>query len=51
MTLILKFSGDSGIRWMRDLFSAVVKKQKIPENWSESWMVGKGKEDALECNS
>ena len=50
---MLKASGESGVRWMSDLFNAVVKKGNIPEDWSKSWMVSiyKGKGDALECNN
>lgn len=50
---MLKASGESGVRWMTDLFNAVVKKGNIPEDWCKSWMVSiyKGKGDALECNS
>lgn len=47
---MLKASGESGVRWMTDLFNAVVKNRKIPEDWSKSWIY-KGKGDALECNS
>ena len=36
---------------MTDLFNTVIKKGKIPEELSKSWMVSKGKVDALECNS
>ena len=50
---MLKASGESGARWMSDLFNTVVKKGIIPEDWSKSWMVSifRGKGDALECNS
>ena len=50
---MLKASGESGVRWMTDLFNVVVKTGKVPEDWSKSWMVSiyKGKGDALECNS
>ena len=50
---MLKASGESGVRWMTDLFNLVVKTGNIPEDWSKSWMVSiyKGKGNALECNS
>jgi hypothetical protein len=50
---MLKGSGESGIRWMTDLFNAIVREGKIPTDWCKSWIVSiyKGKGDAMECGS
>ena len=50
---MLKAAGDEGTRWMTELCNAVVRDDKIPKDWSRSWLVNvyKGKGDALECGS
>ena len=50
---LLKAAGEDGISWMTDLFNAVVKEGKMPNDWDKSLMVNvyKGKGDALECGS
>jgi len=48
---MLRPSGNAGPEWVADVWNAVVKDGKIPENWSKSWLAGvyRGKGDALEC--
>ena len=50
---MIKASGEAGLQWLTDLFNAVVRDGRIPDDWRRSWMVTvyKGKGDALECGS
>ena len=50
---MLKAVGETGTLWMTEVFNAVVRDGKVPENWSRSWMgnVYKGEADALTCGS
>ena len=50
---MLKAAGGMGIGWVAEMWNAVVKEGRIPEDWRRSWMgnVYKGKGDALECSS
>ena len=50
---MIEAAGEVGLQWLTDIFNAVVRDGKIPEDWRRSWMVTvfKGKGDALECGS
>ena len=36
---MLKAASETGTLWMTDVYNAVVKDGKIPEDWNRSWMV------------
>jgi hypothetical protein len=46
---VLKAAGEEGVKWMTDVCNAVIQEEKIPNDWSKSWMVTvfKGKGYAL----
>ena len=50
---MLKASGCTGIKWLKDLFNIIMSEGAIPEDWNKSVLVPvfKGKGDPLDCGS
>jgi len=49
---MLNVSWEVDLEWMVEVYNAVVKDGKIPEDWSKRWLasVYNSKGDALDCN-
>ena len=49
----LKYLNDEGIEWVKELLNRIIKEEKIPTEWTKSYIVTiyKGKGDPVQCKN
>ena len=49
----LKYLNDEGIEWVKELLNIIIKEEKIPTEWTKSYIIiiYKGKGDPMQCKN